>query len=136
MKTSFDLINGKLMMHKHQDLIDALDGDTSEYWTGLSIGPTATGIVNLGDYSEYQGFVMNYMFKIDNTIQSGVVCVIHNTTSVTTSPYHEYYYVGSERDVVFSASLDFSGMVELNIENNTIEDCHFKYRVTENIELF
>lgn len=130
-KTSVDLISGKVMLHKHQDVYDILEGDNSELWTSIDIASTATGTISLGSKLVYQGFIMNYILKVGASVQYGNIHIVHNVATIG-EPYHEFYYAGVSPDIVFTAAFNVND-IELDIENNELSSATFKYRILENI---
>lgn len=132
-KTSVDLISGKVMLHKHQDVYDILEGDNSELWSALDIASTVTGTITLGSKLIYQGFILNYILKVGTKVQYGNIHIVHNGSTVA-DPYHEFYYAGTEPDIVFSSAFNLND-IELDILNNELSSVTVKYRLLENMVL-
>lgn len=130
-KTSVDLISGKVLLHKHQDVYDILEGDNSELWNSIDIATTVTGTIDLGSKLVYQGFIINYILKVGTSVQYGNIHVVHNTSTIA-EPYHEFYYAGTEPNIVFTSHFNVND-IELDITNNELTTTTFKYRILENM---
>jgi hypothetical protein len=133
-KIAIDLISGKAVLHKHQDIYDIFNGNNDVLWNSIDIDTGTLGFINLGRKTEFQGFVLNYIMKVLDNIQYGRIHVMHNDIVVTSPPYHEFYFAGREMDISFTAEFD-GDEIHLDIENNDLDTATFKYIIVENIQL-